>query len=72
VEESKSKSMFRHEPIESSDGKPTYNIFKGNQLIAEVRGTNPASQSIIPMRELNEYEESKLHEYIGNLKGQVE
>lgn len=68
MEESKSKSIFRHEAIKSSDDRPAYNVFKNDQLIAEVRGTNPSSQTVIPMRTLNDYEESKLHEYIGNLK----
>lgn len=66
--ESKSTKMYRHEPIESSDGNPSFNIFKDDFLIAEVRGTDPANQTVIPMRELDDYDEDKLQEYLKNLK----
>lgn len=36
-------------------------------LVAEVRGLQADDQKIIPMRELSDYEESKLQEYVGNL-----
>lgn len=67
MEESKSISMFNKKEAEwSTSDKPVFQIYKDDMLVAEVRGTNPAAQTVIPMRELNDYEESKLHEYIGH------
>lgn len=64
MEESHSKKMFRHESAQGTGAEPAYNIFKDNELVAEVRGIEVSSQTVIPMRELNDYEEDKLQEYI--------
>ncbi|MGP7817926.1 hypothetical protein [Niallia sp. 01092] len=61
--DSKAYSMFQAKLVE----KNIFNIYKEDVLVAEVRGTNPETQQVIPMRELNNYEENKLHEYIGHL-----
>jgi hypothetical protein len=72
LEKTKSNSLFRLERTESSDSRPAFHVFKEDQLIAEVRGTDPVTQTVIPMRELSDYEESKLFEYIGNIETSVE
>lgn len=67
MEKTKSASMFQAKETEwSTSDKPVFQVYKDDMLIAEVRGTTPEFQTIIPMRELNDYEESKLHEYIGH------
>ncbi|MFC3883131.1 hypothetical protein ACFOU2_06225 [Bacillus songklensis] len=67
MEESKSLSMFNKKEAEwSTSDNPVFQVYQEDILVAEVRGTDPAIQRIIPMRELNDYEESKLHEYIGH------
>ncbi len=58
---------FRFEKIEPSDERPAYNIYKGNALIAEVRGSHSTSQTIIPMRELDDEEEDQLNEFVSKL-----
>ncbi|TYR80463.1 hypothetical protein FZC66_08755 [Priestia megaterium] len=65
--DSKSFSMFRAEKVERGNEKDIFNIYKEDVRVAEVRGTNPQTQQVIPMHELSDYEESKLHEYIGHL-----
>ncbi|MEH7511007.1 hypothetical protein V7159_25530 [Priestia megaterium] len=44
-----------------------FSVYKEGVKIAEVRGTNPQTQQVIPMHDLNDYEENKLHEYIAHL-----
>ncbi|MDC3417001.1 hypothetical protein [Aquibacillus salsiterrae] len=59
---------FHKKPIEdSNDNKPSFNVYLDQYLVAEVRGLDPKNQTIIPMRELNDYEENKLYEYLTTL-----
>jgi len=56
---------FHKEPISSSsNNEPAFQVFLNENLVAEVRGTDTEHQTVIPMRELTDYEESKLYEYI--------
>ncbi|MFD3449649.1 hypothetical protein ACFDTO_34300 [Microbacteriaceae bacterium 4G12] len=66
--DSKAFSMYRAVLVNRVDAQDVYNIYMGDHLIAEVRGKDPVTQQVIPMRELNDYEESKLHEYAGHLQ----
>jgi hypothetical protein len=59
---SKSFSMFETEKVQRGEEKDIFNIYK-----EEVRGTDPQTQQVIPMHDLNDYEENKLHEYIAHL-----
>jgi hypothetical protein len=59
------KPNFHKESINSSKAnEPAFNVFLDEYLVAEVRGNDPTQLTVIPMRELNDYEEDKLHEYI--------
>ncbi|MCM3570437.1 hypothetical protein [Neobacillus mesonae] len=59
------KPYFRKESIKPShENEPAYNVFLNETLVAEVRGSDPQHQTVIPMRALSDYEEDKLHEYI--------
>jgi len=59
------KPSFHIESIKSSnDNEPAFHVFMDKYLVSEVRGNDPDHLTIIPMRELNDYEEDKLHEYI--------
>ncbi|MFB6468113.1 hypothetical protein ACE38V_15105 [Cytobacillus sp. Hz8] len=59
------KPNFHKEAIESSHAdEPAFNVFLNENLVAEVRGSDPTKLTVIPMRELSNYEEDKLHEYI--------
>ena len=64
---SKSFSMFETEKVQRGEEKDIFNIYKEGVKIAEVRGTDPQTQQVIPMHDLNDYEENKLHEYIAYL-----
>jgi hypothetical protein len=62
------KPNFHKEAIESSHvNEPAFNVYLNKALIAEVRGNNPEKLTVIPMKELNDYEEDKLHEYIASI-----
>lgn len=62
------KPNFHKESIESShENEPAFNVYLNEYLIAEVRGKDPEQLTVIPMRELNDYEEDKLHEYIASM-----
>ncbi|WP_106498389.1 hypothetical protein [Lentibacillus sp. Marseille-P4043] len=67
MEESNSNELFNKKQIEPSDDRTAYNIYQGEMLVAEVRGTDPSNQTIIPKRVLSDYEESKLFEYASNI-----
>ncbi|WP_338452946.1 hypothetical protein R4Z09_14400 [Niallia oryzisoli] len=58
------KPNFHKESINSPDQEQAFNVFLNEYLVAEVRGNDPIHLTVIPMRELNDYEENKLHEYI--------
>lgn len=59
---------YRHEKIKNSEEQPAFNIYKGENLVAEVRGPHSSNQRVIPMRELNDDEEDLLQIYISNFK----
>lgn len=62
------KPNFHKEMIKRSNhSEPTFNVFLNEYLVAEVRGNDPQHQTIIPMRELNDFEEDKLHEFIAGM-----
>lgn len=62
---SENKPHFHNKPIKSShEGEQAFNVYLNEYLVAEVRGNDPTQLTVIPMRELNNYEEDKLHEYI--------
>mgnify|MGYP001171180351 CR=1 FL=1 len=59
------KPNFHKESIQSShENEPAFHVYLDQYLVAEVRGSNPTRLTVIPMRELNNYQEDKLHEYI--------
>lgn len=63
------KTNFHKETISSSShNEPAFNIFLNENLVAEVRGTDTEHQTVIPMRELTDYEENKLYEYIASFQ----
>lgn len=62
------KHYLHKKLIESSHpNEPAFKVYLNEFLVAEVRGNSPYHQTIIPMRELSDYEEGKLHEYITSL-----
>ncbi|MEK3887861.1 hypothetical protein [Bacillus sp. FSL K6-3431] len=62
------KQTFSKRRINGAHFKePTFNVYLNDMLVAEVRGNIPNQQTVIPMRELNDYEEDKLHEYIASV-----
>lgn len=62
------KPNFHKESIKSShENEPAINVYLDEMLVAEVRGNNPTQLTVIPMRELDDYQEDKLHEYIESL-----
>jgi hypothetical protein len=59
------KPHFHKKTIKSSaENEPAFNVYLNECLIAEVRGSDPDQLTVIPMRELSDYNEDKLHEYI--------
>ncbi|MGD8191684.1 hypothetical protein ACQCN2_17015 [Brevibacillus ginsengisoli] len=50
-------------PVESGDSA-TFNVYKDNILVAEVRGTDANTRTIIPMRELSPEEEDLFHRFL--------
>ncbi|MEH7095579.1 hypothetical protein [Neobacillus vireti] len=71
MEENKPK--FHKETINSShENEPAFNVYLDEALVAEVRGSDPTRLTVIPMRELNDYEEDKLHEYIESMVSKQE
>ncbi len=52
--------MFETEKVQRGEEKDIFNIYKEGVKIAEVRGTDPQTQQVIPMHDLNDYEENKL------------
>ncbi|KAB8130753.1 hypothetical protein F9U64_14075 [Gracilibacillus oryzae] len=48
----------------SNNTESAFQVFLEENLIAEVRGTNPNQFTVIPMRQLDGYKEDKLDEYI--------
>jgi hypothetical protein len=62
------KPHFHKESIKSShEHEPAFNVYLDEMLVAEVRGSDPTQLTVIPMRELNDYEEDKLHEFIESM-----
>lgn len=62
------KPNFYKKSIKSSrHNEPAFNIFLNELLVAEIRGKGVQHLTVIPMRELSDYEEDKLHEYIASL-----
>jgi hypothetical protein len=67
------KPNFHKESIKSShENEPAFNVYLDEMLVAEVRGSDPTQLTVIPMRELNDYEEDKLHEYIESMVSEQE
>jgi hypothetical protein len=62
------KPNFHKESITSShENEPAFNVYLDEMLVAEVRGSDPTQLTVIPMRELNDYQEDKLHEFIESM-----
>ena len=67
------KPNFHKESIKiSHENEPAFNVYLDEMLVAEVRGSDPTQLTVIPMRELNDYEEDKLHEYIESMVSEQE
>ncbi|MCH6264513.1 hypothetical protein [Neobacillus citreus] len=70
---SEHKPNFRKEPIQPShENEPAFNVFLDEKLVAEIRGRDSQHQTVIPMRELSDYEEDKLHEFIAAMYSEDE
>lgn len=59
------EGQFYTQRIPGNDDR--YNVFRDNLLIAEVRGREVETRTIIPMRELSQEDESKFYNFLDYL-----
>jgi hypothetical protein len=60
-------NQFRHER-----NNDVYQIYQGDNLVAEVRQSQDSHPTIIPMRSLSEEEQDEFHRYVGSLDNGLE